>query len=251
MAAAYTARVKDRLLRPVVGRRANAIVANSRAGLDYWASRARPSTILALVPNAVSFDQVCMVEPTEPLGLIAPGTPFILVVGRLSSEKNLGMLIDALALVSRELNVATIVCGDGPTRPELEAQIAANGLQERVFLVGIRRDVWGLMKQARALVNASVFEGHPNVVIEAAAAGCPLVLSDIAAHRAVLDHGCAAFFDPASPRGLADALLQTLWTPGIASERATRARNAVAALSVDHAVAGYQHVYDTLISRKR
>jgi glycosyltransferase involved in cell wall biosynthesis len=125
------------------------------------------------------------------------------------------------------------------------------GLAEKVTVSGVRSDLWGVMKAATALVSPSLFEGQPNVVLEAAAAGCPLVLSDIKAHRDVADESSAIFFRPDSPAELAGALLATLRDPAAASRRAAHALRMADGYSVGRAVTGYQSIYDQLLVRYR
>lgn len=250
IAAAYQANVKDRWLRSAVGSRAGAIVANSRDGVDYWRGRCRPSTILGYIPNAVPFDQIQEAKPADPPD-VARGRRFVLVVGRLSAEKNLAVVIQAIELVLRDVDMALVICGEGPLRDDLATLIAKLGLGERVVFAGLRPDVWSLMKRAVAVVNASVFEGHPNVVLEAAAAGCPLVLSDIPAHRAVIDDISALFFAASSPGDLASAIVDVALQPEAAENRARHAALSVRGLSIERAVEQYQVVYSELVSRVR
>ena len=84
-------------------------------------------------------------------------------------------------------------------RAAVEAAVAGLGLADRVRLVGFVPDAWAWMKRASVLVSPSLFEGHPNVVLEAAACGCPLVVSDIPAHREFLDGENAVLVDTGDP----------------------------------------------------
>jgi len=251
MASAYESRWKDRVLRAVLGRRADAIVANSPGGLDYWAPRASGRTLLAVVANALALDDI-RGAPAVPLSGGPEGAePFLLFAGRLSPEKNLPRFLEALALVARECSVRTVLCGDGPMRGEVADLVKRLGLAAKVTVSGLRTDLWGVMRSATALVSPSLFEGQPNVVLEAAAAGCPLVLSDIKGHRDVADESSAMFFRPDSPAELAGALLATLQDPAAASRRAAHARRVADGYSVERAVLGYESIYDQLLVRYR
>jgi glycosyltransferase involved in cell wall biosynthesis len=251
MASAYEARWKDRTLRPAVGRRADAIVANSPGGREYWAGRVADTTLLVVVPNALDLEAIASAAAVpHPVPSTPPG-PFLLFAGRLSPEKNLAVLLDALAIVARQSSVPTVLCGDGPLAHQVADDIRRHGLENRVGAAGVRSDLWGIMKSALTLVSPSLFEGQPNVVLEAAAAGCPLVLSDIAGHRAVMDDTSALFFRPDSASELAGALLATLHDPSAASRRAACAREIANRHSLEHALPGYQAVYDQLLPRYR
>ena len=251
MATAYEDRWKDRVLRAGLGRWADAIVANSPGGREYWVSRAGARTRLAIVPNALALDDIHNAPAVALPGGAGEKEPFLLFAGRLSPEKNLPCLLEALALVAREHPVRTLLCGDGPARGEVEALLARLGLAGQVTVSGPRTDLWGVMKAATALVSPSLFEGQPNVVLEAAAAGCPLVLSDIRGHRDVADEGSAMFFRPDSPAELAAALLATLRDPAATAQRVAQARVVANGYTVERAVMGYQVIYDQLLARNR
>ncbi len=137
-----------------------------------------------------------------------------------------------------------LLCGEGPLESELRARIAKVGASDRIRLLGYTDRIWSLMKRADVLISASWFEGHPNVVMEGAACGCPLVLSDIPAHRECFGEDAALFADPADPAGLAAAIRETLEDRTAASRRAGRARSAAAALSVERAAAAYLRSYE-------
>jgi glycosyltransferase involved in cell wall biosynthesis len=107
------------------------------------------------------------------------GEQFILSVGRLVPYKGLNWLVDA----AQQLNAPVVIVGEGISRPALEAQIAALGLQGRVHLVGGVDDDW----LAAYFAAASVFvlpswnraEAFGIVVLEAQAAGLPVVVTDV------------------------------------------------------------------------
>jgi glycosyltransferase involved in cell wall biosynthesis len=159
----------------------------------------------------------------------AGGSTRILYAGRLVGAKNVECLIDALALLGDGHDWRLQICGDGPLRDHLRARVAAQGLAERVALLGYRDDLPTLMGEADLLVAPSFYEGMPNVVLEALAAGLPSVLSDIVAHRALVgDAPCCAWFDPRDPDELARRLAALMEAPAQAAALAEAGR-AVAA----------------------
>lgn len=248
-APAYVARLKDRWIRPAVGAHASAIVANSPDGLDYWSERGGPSALRAVIPNAIDFDRIHAATPAAATGLAVDGGPYFLYAGRLSPEKNLPVLIRAFRRAYDETGVGAVICGEGPMRTELATLIAALDLEGKVVLAGVRQDVWGLMKGASALVSASLFEGQSNVVLEAAAAGVPLVLSDIKGNRDAADDVSALFFDPRSHEELAAALVAVIRDPRAAARRRDNARHAVESLSIERCVGSYRTLYEKLLAR--
>ena len=149
--------------------------------------------------------------------------PIILNAGRFEPQKNLETFVRAMRLVGAERSVQALCCGDGSLRNRVERLIADEGLGSVIRLERYVTNLWGVMKRADAVVSTSLFEGSPNVVLEAMACACPLVVSDIPEHRELLDEETAIFVDPHGPRSVAEGILQVL------SDRPAAARRAAAA----------------------
>lgn len=230
-------------LRAALGRHAKAIVANSQGGLDYWyAQRARGC--LRLIHNGLSPSVIS--RPADDLGLA--DVPLLMFAGRLSYEKNIPVLVDALAGALRQLPAHhAVLFGEGPLREDVERRIDASGLGERFHLGGFSSELGFWLQRAQALVSVSCFEGHPNVVIEAAAAGCPMVLSDIPAHREAVAASAALFAAADNASSLASHIVATVNDRQSALERADRARAATADLAIDRAAARYLALYRELL----
>jgi glycosyltransferase involved in cell wall biosynthesis len=111
---------------------------------------------------------------------LGPDTLVVGHVGNLLPVKNHGFLIGAFAEISKQHpQSALLLVGEGPLREDLEAQVAARGLKERVLFVGPRSDVPRLLAGVvDVFVFPSLWEGLPLAVIEAQAAGLPILLSD-------------------------------------------------------------------------
>lgn len=105
--------------------------------------------------------------------------PRFLAVGRLSPEKGFSRLIDAFAQGRARFPDAVLtILGEGGQRAALERQIAAAGLGHCVRLAGFSPDVRRWLAQADVVVASSVYEGQPNALMEALAAGCRVVTID-------------------------------------------------------------------------
>ena len=156
--------------------------------------------------------------------------PLTLVyLGRLEAVENLGGLLRGFALATAALQPLRLrIYGDGPERPALTALIRQLGLADRVTLMGRTDDVPGALRQADACVQASPHEGSPAAVGEAMAAGLPLLLSDIPAHRAMIHAGREGLLFPAQdPVAMADAI-RRLASDATARERMGRQARASA-----------------------
>jgi glycosyltransferase involved in cell wall biosynthesis len=242
-AAAYAPGWKTSL-RLRVGRHAACIVANSRGGLDYWRTHLSAER-LRLVRNCVTPSDYPTDGPIEDLPSHVAHCHLVLYVGRFSYEKNIPVLVEAFILVARQHPAVVIMMfGEGPERESAQRRIAQVGLSDRIVIAGYNSQLLPWMKRAASCVSVSHFEGQPNVVMEAAAANCPLVLSDIAAHRELFDE-TSAFLVPAdSPSRIADAVLEVVQDPDRARDRAIRARAIAAQWNLPATVVAYQSIYE-------
>jgi glycosyltransferase involved in cell wall biosynthesis len=152
--------------------------------------------------------------------------PLVGVVGRLTEQKGHVYLLDAFAEVIQALPSAhLLMVGDGELRPALERQAARLGLQGSVTFTGRREDVPRIMMALDVLAMPSLWEGFGLVLLEAMAAGKPVVASRVSAiPEIVADGETGLLVPPKDPVGLARALLILLRHPAQAREMGRRGR---------------------------
>jgi glycosyltransferase involved in cell wall biosynthesis len=169
-----------------------------------------------------------------PAPLVAGKVPVVMALGRLSPEKGFPILIDALAKLAADgLPMAARLVGDGPMRAELEAKVKAAGLADRVHFVGevppdaVRAELAG----ADIFCMASFSEGLPVSIMEAMAAGVPVVTTWIAGIPELAENDVTALtIPPARVDALAAALRRLASEPELGPRLANAARTRVAAL---------------------
>jgi glycosyltransferase involved in cell wall biosynthesis len=231
---------------------AAAVVSNSAAADAEWAARLGPSRRRSVIRNALAIDEIDATPRAERATLGLPAElPLLLFVGRLREDKGVPTLLEAAATLVRERPLAVLLLGEGPLAPRVQEEIRSGRLGPHAAAPGFRPDVIAWMKAATLAVSVSYIEGMPNSVIEAMAARCPLVVSDIPQHREVLDDRSALFVPAADARATADAIRKTLDDFPASAERAGRARARTEGWTLAAASAAYASLYEELAGRSR
>jgi glycosyltransferase involved in cell wall biosynthesis len=119
--------------------------------------------------------------------------PIVLTLARLDRQKGLSYLVEAAARVPGALFV---VAGDGRQKDSLQAQVRTLGLEDRVLLLGHRDDVPDLLAACDVFVLPSLFEGLPISVLEAMAAGKPVVATRIGGTDEAVEDGVTGLLVP-------------------------------------------------------
>ena len=120
---------------------------------------------------------------------------FAISVARLTREKGCMVLIDAVHKL-RNPNFHLFILGDGEHGDQLREMICRHGLEDRIHLLGFRRDVSELCGAADLFIFASLREGLPVAVMEAMACGLPIIASDIRGNRDLIDAGEGGWLVP-------------------------------------------------------
>lgn len=173
-------------------------------------------------------------------------------VGRLRPQKGYPILLAAAAQVRQTLPHAHFVLiGDGELRPQLEAQAQQLGIADAVTFLGPRHDVERLYGLLDLFVSSSLWEGLPTVILEAMAAGCPVVATAVAGSRDLVAHGERGLLAPPNdPTALAAALVQQAQTPAAARRMAQQAGHFVREhFSITAVARQHEALYRDLLKR--
>jgi glycosyltransferase involved in cell wall biosynthesis len=133
----------------------------------------------------------------------------LLYVGRLSPQKGLEYLIEALTLIPG-IQLHLDLVGDGPQRAELQARCRRLGLDERISFRGWlgKAELPQLYRQSNVFVMPSLDEGLSNALLEAMASGLPVIATSILSQEGLVDEGRNGFLVPAAdPASLADRIV--------------------------------------------
>lgn len=180
-------------------------------------------------------------------------TPVVGTFAHLSIKKGYRELIRAAELVLNHIPNTEFWCfGDGPLREELEAKIAAAGMQNRVRLLGFRRDVPDLMRAVDVMCLPSHREPFGLVYVEAALAETPVIACEAGGAPEIIEHEeTGLLVRPQNVPDLAQALLTMLDNRGHAARMGRRARElALDRFTWPAYLAKLRGVYDQVLGRE-
>lgn len=174
--------------------------------------------------------------------------PVLLSVGRLSNEKGYLDLIEAAALLRKTVpDFRVVIVGEGPERPAIEKAIAHHGLNQNVVLAGHDNYVAPYFDMATLLLMPSHSEGSPNVLLEAMAAGLPIVASAVGGIPELLAHNeTGLLIPPQNPQKLAESAGGLLRDPDRA---ASLGLGALRQAQTKHTVAAHYHSLSRVYER--
>jgi glycosyltransferase involved in cell wall biosynthesis/ribosomal protein S18 acetylase RimI-like enzyme len=155
-----------------------------------------------------------------------PRDVLILSPARLVEEKGLAYLIEAVALLPRSTpGYRVAIAGDGPARARLERLARDRGVSDTVRFLGFRDNVGDLLAASDIVALPSLREGLSISLLEAMAAGKPIIATSIGSHRVLAAQAeMARLVPPANPTALADAIEQLAHDPELMRNLGTAAR---------------------------
>ncbi len=188
-------------LRSLLYQRADAVVVQTNSIAAWFRERLGKTARVVVVPNPV--------VPRSGIHAVPRADRFLLAVGRLAHQKGFDLLIRAFAAATaRTRQVELVIAGEGPESQTLRALAAELGVGPLVSFPGQVRDIDALMNAALAFILPSRYEGVPNVLLEALAAGVPCVAADApGAARDILGDGAYGLLVPPQDlRALTEAI---------------------------------------------
>jgi glycosyltransferase involved in cell wall biosynthesis len=237
-----------------LARRTDRIAANSAAVRDFYVGRGIPAEKFVIIPNGVPLFRAAETPDRETL-LHSLGLPaecrLIGAVGRLWPQKRIKDLIWAAELLKAiRDDTHLLIVGEGPQRWRLQRYSELVGVDDRVHLLGGRDDVSALLPQFDCLWLASAYEGQSNAVMEAMAAGIPVIATDIPGNRDLITNAESGWLAPVGDRAAFARLTNQLLEDPPLAQRIGRAGQARMRqhFSVERMAQRYGELYRELTS---
>jgi glycosyltransferase involved in cell wall biosynthesis len=156
---------------------------------------------------------------------IPDGRKIILIVGRLSREKDHVTLLEAVSRLPSSMTPHVVIIGEGHEKPRVEERMRQLGLQENVTFTGHQPSAEPWYGIADIAVLSSLSEGSPNALLEAMATSVPVVATNVGGvPEIVRDEESALLVAPGDAAAMSDALLRILSDAGLADRLAKRGR---------------------------
>ena len=176
----------------------------------------------------------------------------LLHVGRFAPQKNHFLLVDSFSRVLLQHPYIELwLVGDGPTRPDVERLVLERKLQDHVRFLGSRKDVPELLAQSDVLLLSSDWEGVPLVILEAMAAGKPVVATRVGGVPELVENGKTGLLvPPQNPEAFAGAILRLLKDPELRRRLGGAARRrALEHFDIQKTAQAYAELYLKLLKR--
>lgn len=228
----------------------DAIVCNSSAAAERLQANGLSREKLVVIGNALPPE---VFSPEAPAFPRRPGAVRIGMVARMNAryKNHSGFLRIAARIRQAMPNAEFLLAGDGPLRQELETEARELGLADSVRFLGDRRDVAAVHASMDVAVLTSDSESLSNVILEAMAAGLPVVAFRGGGNPELVNAERGALVEPGNEAEFSNAVVRLLTQPALREELGRNARQFVEEnFGLDRVRSRYQELYEALLEKK-
>lgn len=228
----------------------DAVVCNSQAAAARLVAAGLDRKKLVVVGNALP---AAAFEPALPALPRRPGVLRVGMIARMNAwyKNHAGFLRIAAEIHKRLPEVEFLLAGDGPLRAELEQQAGALGLVDHVIFLGDRRDIGAVLASTDVAVLTSDSESLSNVILEAMAAGLPVVAYKVGGNAELVNEQRGALVAASNESEFGTATLRLLSDGSLRTQLGANARRFVEEnFSVNQVVRRYRELYEKLLAAK-
>lgn len=220
---------------------------------DFYAAGGFPREKLVIIPNGVEVKRFAGRDPAfkERLG-IAPATPLVATIGRLHEQKGIAGFIRAAASIGHTRpECRFLIVGSGPLEAELRALAKQFHVEGHLTFLGYCDDIPAVLRASDVFVLPSLWEGMPNAVLEAMAAGVPVVATRVEGTVDLIEHEQTGLLVmPRDIPGLVSSILRILDEPPLAARLGEAAQERVRAhFRLEAMVRRHEELYAELLAR--
>lgn len=202
---------------------------------------------MELIPNGVDIVRFQPTTDDDPERALK-----VVCVSKLRYEKGIDVLLQSWRLVQQQVPAARlIVIGNGPMQEQLERLARELNVRDSVEFAGLQSDIPGQLHRGQIGILPSRWEGMPNALLEAMAAGLACVATRVSGSEDLIDHGVNGLLvDSEDYQAMAQALITLLQNPELAREYGAAARQTVEqSYTLDYVTNRYVEVYHRMLAR--
>jgi glycosyltransferase involved in cell wall biosynthesis len=203
-----------------------------------------------VIPNGIDLNKIKLLsreEARKKLDIKDIGYLTIGVIANLYKTKGLKHLIEAINILKNKYsisNIKTIITGEGHERKNLETQVKKLNLENNIYLVGAKDNAYQYLKAFDLFVLPSVKEGFPYVILEAMAAGLPIVATKVGALPEIINEKeNGPLVPPADPEALAQAINNLLADSELREKIKQNNPETVKKYSLEKTIAQIKNIY--------
>jgi glycosyltransferase involved in cell wall biosynthesis len=244
---------KRRLANTLLGRSASRVFAVSRELGAHLAEEGVPASRIDVIYNGIDVGPLPSAEARASVRAdlgVSDHEVLVGTIGRLDPVKDLGTLIRAVQIAAAHRPFRLAIVGDGDERARLEHAALDAGISALVTFLGHRDDARRWLAGCDVYANSSISEGVSLTILEAMAAGLPILATRVGGTPEIVDESCGTLVSSRDPAALADGLEWLAASPerrrglGVAARRRVEAQ-----FTIERMVAAYADVYQRLSSR--
>lgn len=171
--------------------------------------------------------------------------PIIVSVGRLTRQKGYSYLIKAFSIVRKSVPCRLLLIGEGEEREELTDIAKSSGIENYVEFIGFQKNPYKYMARSSVFVLSSVYEGLPNVILEAMVLGLPVVATNCPSGPAEIieDRKNGLLVPVRDEKALADVIVEVLTNDELRSELSRAAKMRAQSFALDRVIEQYRGVF--------
>lgn len=206
-----------------------AVISNTKAGKKRLIEKEK------LSPHKITVIYNGINEPDTPHSLIKKGlkidknAKLLLNIGSFFEKKGHSILIRSFAeILKKNKNLHLILAGEGPLRSEMKSLATELSIKDNIHFLGFRKDIFELLSSSILFILPSLWEGMPNVVLEAMSQGIPVIASSVGGVPEIIEDNIDGFLIPPNdPKELTKKILYALDNPEHCKEISLKAQEKV------------------------
>jgi len=174
--------------------------------------------------------------------------PVIVACGRLSKQKNYPMLLKSIEIIKEKQSARLLILGDGEERSKLESLVRKFGIRDKIDFLGFQKTPFKFIAKATLFVLTSLWEGFPNVLVEAMACGVPVISTNCPSGAdEIITNGINGMIIPVNnEKALSEAIMRLLKNNSLRKRLAEEGRKRAEDFRIEKMVAEYEQIIESL-----